>query len=108
MDGDLAKIQGKIEAVMGPLGVAWSTMELWYVDDSDELDPEAMTDQLQKAVILLGQAAQKVSYVRRLNILAKIGNPKRSKESFERGKDSEHFQRMQNRGAVQQRFQGHR
>ena len=79
VDGDLAKIQGKIEAVMGPLGVAWSSMELWKVGEAEELDPESMTDQLQKAVILLGQAAQKVSYVRRLNILSKIGSVKEAK-----------------------------
>ena len=60
-DSDLSKISKKILAVMGPLGAAWSAIELWRNGEAKEdIDIDEIADQVQKSVILLGQAENRI------------------------------------------------
>ena len=66
---------------MGPLGVAFTTLELFNNDAPEvEFDPFLMGQQIQKAVQLVGQAVEKLSYQRRLRILSSLGTIKEAKK----------------------------
>ena len=72
IDDKLKEIEGHVLEIFGPLGVAWSSVEL-AKKGMMELDPVVLADQLQTAVILLGRAIQKTVYQRRFQVLTKIG-----------------------------------
>ena len=80
-DEDLQEVQEILERVMGPLGVAFTTLELFNNEAPDvEFDPFLMGQQIQKAVQLVGQAVEKLSYQRRLRILSSLGTVKEAKK----------------------------
>ena len=72
-DEDLASIQTKIQDIAGPLGVAWASVKMWERGDPVGVDGMALVDQLHKSIILVAHALQKVSYMRRVNILSAMG-----------------------------------
>ena len=63
LDDEFATIQDKIQDVMGPLGAAWGVMKLCKAKELalTEKYVEDLVDQLQKAVIMVGNSMQKVS-----------------------------------------------
>ena len=94
-DGDLRTIQEKITEILGPLGCAWATYELYMAPNSGvgAPDPTAMHDQLQKAIILLAHAVQKVSWFRRLHVLSSVWSIKNAKELLKREKITKIFEK---------------
>ena len=72
-DEDLSTIQKKIQDIMGPLGVAWASVELFRNGECSDLNEHILADQLQKATLLVGHAIQKVSWFRRLHSLSAMG-----------------------------------
>lgn len=73
-DKDLETLQSKIRDVMGPLSRIWTIMdEASNKENDDRGEKESSLDDLlrllEKSVMLLGQANNKVVYFRRLNIL---------------------------------------
>ena len=91
-DNDLTLIQKKIQDVMGPLGAAWGSLELYRSGKSTNLEGNALTDQLQKSIILLGHAMQKVSWFRRLHVLSAVGKVKDVKETLKLEKNQKIFE----------------
>ena len=94
-DGDLKTIQEKISEVLGPLGCAWASYELYMAPNSGvgAPDPTAMHDQLQKSIILLAHALQKVSWFRRLHVLSSVWSVKSAKELLKREKITKIFEK---------------
>ena len=69
-DKDFIRIQNKIRDVMGPLTAAWKDIELFRTGETDEsIQADVIGDQLQKSIIVLGQASCAVTYQRRLSSL---------------------------------------
>ena len=74
MDDDWSAVQDHVQRVMGPLGVAWSSLETVRAGGSvAEMNADTLGDQLQKAVVLLGHAFQKISWFRRIHCLSALG-----------------------------------
>ena len=72
-DDDWRVVQNKILDIMGPLGVAWASCELYQNGELEDLRHPDLVDQLQKAVMLVGHALQKASWYRRLHSLSAMG-----------------------------------
>ena len=69
-DVELGEIWDKVAATMGPLGKMWQNVENYKAGrGSDDVPLEDLTDDLQKAIVLMGQAANQITYSRRVNVL---------------------------------------
>ena len=86
LDDDWASIQSKIQDIMGPIGVAWGTLQCHTTDPPEipVLNKEDMinlTKQLQMGAKMVAHAIQKVSYYRRLHCLSSmVKTPKNVRE----------------------------
>ena len=77
VDEDLTTIQRKVQDIMGPLGAAWYSCELVRHKHRPPLTKEeqlTMADQLQKAVLMVANTMQRISWYRRLQSLSSMGN----------------------------------
>ena len=92
-DDDLARIQSKIQDVLGPLGVAWAQLHQHIHGTFPQLDGKGLLDQLQKAATLVAHSMQKVSWYRRIHVLGGVGKVKEVKEVLKREKTQEIFKK---------------
>ena len=67
-DKDLETVQSKIRDVFGPTCRLWTIIEK-AEEKEDQVSSENVIRLIEKSVMLLGQANNKVAYFRRLNIL---------------------------------------
>ena len=77
-DGENQKIHDKLYSVLGPLSAAWLKLQD-VVNDDVEIDPGEVLGHLNDAVVLVGQVINKVTYERRLSILAGLNDVKQAK-----------------------------
>jgi hypothetical protein len=103
-DTELHTIQKKFLNVMGPLGVAWASLELHRAnqekqneehEDNQNVDVipniSDICEQLQKAVILVGHGINRVSWFRRVHVLSSIGKAADAKKMLAEEKNRKIF-----------------
>ena len=82
-DSNFVKLQQKLLDVMGPLSKVWTIVEKASIFSFEQVEvslPEILTN-LDQTVMLLGQAFNKISYLRRFGALKQItGDPRNTKQ----------------------------
>ena len=82
-DSNFVKLQQKLLDVMGPLSKVWTIVEKASIFSFEQVEvslPEIVTN-LDQTVMLLGQAFNKISYLRRFGALKQItGDPRNTKQ----------------------------
>ncbi|XP_066916004.1 uncharacterized protein [Clytia hemisphaerica] len=80
-DNENQKIHERLFQVLGPLSSAWQKMQdvVNGGDEVEEIDPATVLGNLNDAVVILGQVINKVTYERRLSILAGLNDVKQAK-----------------------------
>ena len=82
-DSNFVKLQQKLLDVMGPLSKVWTIVEKASIFSFEQVEvslPEILTN-LNQNVMLLGQAFNKISYLRRFGALKQItGDPRNTKQ----------------------------
>ena len=72
VDLSLEKVQQKIVNVMGPLAIVWKALEDVKNDPNLTLSLKEVATNMDKTVLLLGQAFQAAIYHRRFNALSSV------------------------------------
>ena len=72
VDLSLEKVQQKIVNVIGPLARVWKALEDIKNDPTLTLSLEEVATNMDKTVLLLGQAFQAATYHRRFNALSSV------------------------------------
>ena len=90
-DNENQKIHEKLFQVLGPLTSAWQKMQdvVNGGDEVEEIDPGTVLGNLNDAVVILGQVINKVTYERRLSILAGLNDVKQAKSLIKDNVNSE-------------------
>ena len=86
-DGDLVRVQNRIRDVMGPLSRVWNSIENYRAaeeGEEEEMDIDMIAGQLQKSIMLLGQATNSVTYQRRMQVLKSVYDQKTAKSMIKK------------------------
>ena len=88
LDNTFKKLQTKILKIIGPLRKVWYTMEESLAGGSKKFDVDDMSQYIDQAVLLIGQAFNSVSYSRRMNVLKGVGKSEGQEQSEKLGLSS--------------------
>ena len=80
VDEEMEKLHNRLYQMAGPLGKAWSSIQRYVQRDSEDgPDPEETLQSLNSVMVLLGQTINKVTYERRVAVLATLNDVKKAK-----------------------------
>ena len=64
------------------MGKLWSKVQTYVHAEEGDLEPEEVVDLLNKSMVLLGQAINKIAYERRLSVLGALSDIKGAKKEL--------------------------